>query len=211
MFDVSDDVSSVENTPENGDPIIDRGPPGAELSVVSIVGSNVRRLRERAGLSLRELAVRAEVSASTLSTLEAGSGNPGVETLVTICGALGVPFSEVVMPHEPDVRVQRADEGVIVEASDAAFTSRLLLAESGRSVTEVYEATMEPADLYQAEPHLPGLSETVLVTQGRMRVGPTDSPVELDPGDRATFAGDQPHSYEALAPGTRMILVLSYR
>jgi len=195
---VSDDASSLQNGPN-------------AATVVSLVGDNVRRLRVRAGLSLRELANRASVSTSTLSNLEAASGNPGVETLVSIAGALGVPFSELVLHHEPDVQVQRADEGILVEAAGAEFTSRLLVAASGRSVTEVYEATMEPGDLYHAEPHLPGATESVVVVKGRMRVGPADTVVELRPGDRATFGADQPHTYEALSPGTRAILVISYR
>lgn len=195
---MSDDASSLQNAP------------GA-ATVVSLVGGNVRRLRERAGLSLRELATRAAVSTSTLSNLEAAMGNPGVETLVAIAGALGVPFSELVLPHEPDVQIQRADEGVVVEAAGADFNSRLLVAASGRSVTEVYEATMEPPTLYTAEPHLPGVTESVIVMHGRMRVGPVDAAVDLRPGDRATFAADQPHTYQALAPHTRVILVLSYR
>jgi transcriptional regulator with XRE-family HTH domain len=198
LFDVSDDPSIIKNAAD-------------AATVVSVVGANVRRLRARAGLSLRELANRAEVSTSTLSNIETGTGNPGVETLVHISGALGVPFSELVMPHEPDVQVQRADEGVVVQAAGADFDSRLLVAASGRSVTEVYEARMEPGQVYQAEPHLPGVTESVIVTRGRMRVGPTDSTVELDPGDRATFAADQIHVYEALRAGTRAILVLSYR
>lgn len=179
--------------------------------VVSLVAGNVRRLRERARLSLRELAAQARVSTSTLSSIEAGTGNPGVETLVHVAGALGVPFSELVMPHEPEVRVQRADEGVVVEAEGADFTSRLLLAESGRSVTEVYETTLEPGEVYEAEPHLPGVSESVIVVQGALQVGPPGALVELRPGDRATFAADQVHHYAALAAGTRAILVVSYR
>jgi transcriptional regulator with XRE-family HTH domain len=198
LFGMSDDPSILQNEPE-------------AARIVTVVGGNVRRLRERAGLSLRELATRAAVSTSTLSNLEAGAGNPGVETLVHISGALGVPFSELVMPHEPDVLVQRADQGVVVKAEGADFTSRLLVAASGRSVTEVYQATMEPGDLYRAEPHLPGVTESVIVIRGRMRAGPTDGAVELAPGDRATFAADQPHSYEALTSGTQAILVLSYR
>jgi transcriptional regulator with XRE-family HTH domain len=198
LFDVSDDSSSLSNG-------------GGTADVVSVVGTNVRRLRERSGLSLRELAARADVSASTLSSLEAGVGNPGVETLVNISGALGVPFSELVMPHAPDIQVQRSDEGVKVEAQGAPFTSRLLLAASGRSVTEVYEATMEPGQVYTAEPHLPGVSESVIVVEGKMRVGPVGTSVEIGPGDRATFAADQVHTYEALARGTRAILVISYR
>jgi transcriptional regulator with XRE-family HTH domain len=195
---VSDDPSSLQNSPN-------------AARVISLVGDNVKRLRERAGLSLRELATRAAVSTSTLSNLEAAAGNPGVETLVAIAGALGVPFSELVLPHEPDVQIQRADEGVVVEAAGADFHSRLLVAASGRSVTEVYEAAMEPDTVYRAEPHLPGVTESVIVMRGRMRAGPVDAAVDLHPGDRATFAADQPHTYQALSPNTRVILVLSYR
>ena len=195
---MSDDPSILQNSSD-------------AAKIVTLVADNVRRLRVRAGLSLRELATHAEVSASTLSNLEAGTGNPGVETLVHISGALGVPFSELVMPHEPEVLVQRADQGVVVKAAGAEFTSRLLVAASGRSVTEVYEARMEPGDVYRAEPHLPGVSESVIVIRGHMRVGPVHATVELAPGDRASFAADQPHTYEALAANTRAVLVLSYR
>ena len=198
LFVVSDDASSVQNG-------------AASATVISTVGGNIRRLRVRAGMSLRELAANAGVSTSTLSGIEAGSGNPGVETLVNIGGALGVPFSDLVMPHEPEVQVQRAGEGPVVEAAGADFTSRLLLAERSRSVTEVYDVTMEPGDVYRAEPHLPGVTESVIVVQGHMRLGPLDATVELGPGDRATFAADQPHTYEALAKATRMVMVLSYR
>lgn len=203
LFVVSDDPSSVTND-------IQAATPDAP-SVVSIMGENVRRLRERSGLSLRELAVRAGVSTSTLSNLETGTGNPGVETLVNIGSALGVPFSELVLRHEPDVRVQRADEGVVVQAEGAEFSSRLLVAAGNRTMTEVYECAMEPSGVYHAEPHLPGVAESVIIVQGRMRVGPEEAPVELAPGDRATFVADRPHAYEALEPGTRVILVLSYR
>lgn len=193
-----DDPSIIENTKD-----------GARL--VSLVGENIRRLRVRAGMSLRELATLAQVSTSTLSNIEAGTGNPGVQTLVHISGALGVPFSELVVPHEPDVEVQRADEGVVVQAEGVAFESRLLIAASGRSVTEVYWTSMEPGDTYEAGPHLPGVSETVIVVHGRMRTGPTGAEVELGAGDRASFAADQAHTYTALAKGTQMVLVLSYR
>src|SRR5690606_27397827 len=50
------------------------------------IAAAVRRERERAGLSLTELARRAGVAKSTLSRLESGTANPSVETL----WALGV-------------------------------------------------------------------------------------------------------------------------
>jgi transcriptional regulator with XRE-family HTH domain len=198
LFAVPDDPSIIENTPDSA-------------RLVSVVGDNIRRLRERAGLSLRELATLAKVSTSTLSNIEAGTGNPGVQTLVHVSGALGVPFSELVVPHQPEVDVQRADEGIVVRAEGVAFQSRLLVAASGRSVTEVYMASMDPDDTYEAEPHPAGVNETVIVVQGRMRTGPVGAEVDLAAGDRASFAADQAHTYTALARGTRAILVLSYR
>jgi transcriptional regulator with XRE-family HTH domain len=196
---VVDDSSTVTNTSDDAQ------------GVVSIVGDNVRRLRERSGLSLRELAARATVSTSTLSNLEAGLGNPGVETLVDISRALNVAFSDLVTQHGPDVQVQRANQGVVTRAAGAPFTNRLLVAAGGRSLIEVYDATMEPDAVYRAEPHLAGVSESVIVVQGRMLAGPRGAAVELGLGDRATFAGDVVHTYQALDAGTRAILVLGYR
>jgi transcriptional regulator with XRE-family HTH domain len=199
-------VSSIANDSSS----LPNAPAGAS-ELISVVGDNVRRLRERSGLSLRELSTRAGISASTLSGLEAGSGNPGVETLVSIAGALGVPFAELIVVHEAEVHVQRADEGPVVAAREADFSSRLLVTTGRRGVTEVYEATLEPGEEYVAEPHLQGVVESVYVTHGRMRVGPRDATVDLGPGDRATFPADRPHVYEALEPSTRAVLVLAYR
>ena len=42
-----------------------------------------------------------------------------------------------------------------------------------------------------------------------MRCGPVAT-VEIGPGDLATFPADQPHSYEALEPGTRVLLIMDY-
>ena len=51
--------------------------------------TTLRLARDRAGLSLRELAGRAGTSHSTLSAYEAGDKVPGVDTLVRIVRAAG--------------------------------------------------------------------------------------------------------------------------
>ena len=99
----------------------------------------------------------------------------------------------------------------MVAAREADFAARLLVATGRRGVTEVYEATLEPGEEYDAEPHLQGVVESVYVTHGRVRVGPRGAAIVLGPGDRATFPADQPHVYEALEPGSRAVLVLAYR
>ncbi|GAA3746093.1 hypothetical protein GCM10022225_32290 [Plantactinospora mayteni] len=61
----------------------------SDSSPVPAIAAALRRERERTGISLAELARRAGIAKSTLSQLEAGNGNPSVETV----WALGVPFT----------------------------------------------------------------------------------------------------------------------
>ncbi len=61
------------------------------------IGTVVKRLRERKGLSQLELAKRAGVAQGYISDLEAGrKKNPGIETLRKLARALGVPVTELV-------------------------------------------------------------------------------------------------------------------
>lgn len=42
-------------------------------------------------------------------------------------------------------------------------------------------------------------------------MGPADAPEQLGTGDFITYAGDAPHVFEALDPGTRAVLVSEAR
>ena len=67
-----------------------------------IIAAALRRERDRAGLSLSELAKRAGIAKSTLSQLESGAGNPSVETLWALSVALDVPFARLIEPARPN-------------------------------------------------------------------------------------------------------------
>ena len=51
------------------------------ITPIGLLSAAIRRERERVNLSVTELAKRAGIAKSTLSQLEAGSGNPSLETL----------------------------------------------------------------------------------------------------------------------------------
>ena len=55
-----------------------------------------------------------------------------------------------------------------------------------------------------------GTPAHVVGVGGGWGVGPTGAEVELDPGDYVRFAGDRPHHYAALAPGSSAVLVMEY-
>ncbi|MGC1215446.1 MAG: XRE family transcriptional regulator [Micromonospora sp.] len=177
---------------------------------LATIAAALRRERERAGISLTELARRAGIAKSTLSQLESGVGNPSVETLWALGVALGIPFSRLVEPPVDAVRVIRAGEGPRVRSEHADFSATLLAAGSAHGRRDVYLMELEPGTVRVAEPHTPRSVEHIVVGAGRMRVGPESEPVELGPGDYVTFPGDVPHRYEALTPGTFAVLVMEH-
>ena len=165
---------------------------------LATIAAALRRERERAGISIAELARRAGLAKSTLSQLESGAGNPSIETLWSLGVALGVPFSRLVEPPVAQVRVVRAGEGSRLRADEADFLVKLLSAGSTHTRRDIYVMELEPGQAREAEAHIPGSVEHIVVGGGRIKAGPAGEMVELGPGDYATFPGDVPHHYEAL-------------
>lgn len=180
---------------------------GAPLDVIA---QSLRRERNRTGKSLSEVAKRAGIAKSTLSQLESGVGNPSVETLWALGVALDVPFSRLVDPPRPQVRVVRAGEGPAVTSEQAHFVGTLLASCPPSARRDIYVITLEPGSPRKAEPHIPGSVEHMTVAAGRVRTGPVEAPIELGPGDYAAFPGDVQHFYEALEPGTWGVLVMEH-
>ncbi|MFE6159536.1 helix-turn-helix domain-containing protein [Streptomyces sp. NPDC056486] len=174
------------------------------------VAAALRRERAKAGISLSELAKRAGIAKSTLSQLEAATGNPGIETLWALAVALGVPFSVLVESPAPAVTVIRAGEGPTMHAEHASYAGTLLSAGPSGVRRDIYHAALEPGSVRESEPHIPGSMEHLVVSTGRLLVGPRDATVELAAGDYVSFRGDVPHLYEALERGTTFVLVMQH-
>ncbi|MCI3932319.1 MULTISPECIES: helix-turn-helix domain-containing protein [unclassified Streptomyces] len=170
----------------------------------------MRRERARAGLSLSELAKRAGIAKSTLSQLEAATGNPGIETVWALAVALGVPFSALMESPAPAVTVIRAGEGPTMHAERSSYAGTLLSRGPSGLRRDIYHGAMEPGPARESDPHNPGTVEHLIVSTGRLLAGPRDEPVELSPGDYMAYRGDVPHAYEALVPGTTFVLVMQH-
>lgn len=177
---------------------------------LEVISAALRRERDQARLSLTELAKRAGVAKSTLSQLESGSGNPSIETLWALAVALGVPFSRLVDPPSPHLHVVRAGEAPIIRSQQSSFGAALLSSCPPGARRDLHLIDVELGEARHADPHNPGAVEHVVVNAGKLRTGPERSPVELDAGDYASFAGDVPHLYEGLEQGTTAVLIMEH-
>ena len=81
-------------------------------SMYDIAADAVREARRRAGLSQRDLAVRAGTTQSVVGRLEAGIGSPRVETVERLLAAAGFRARlelEAIAPEDPVIAAYKAD------------------------------------------------------------------------------------------------------
>jgi transcriptional regulator with XRE-family HTH domain len=175
---------------------------------VKTIAANLRRLRMARGLSAAALARESGVARATLAELEAGRGNPTVETLYGLAKVLGVTFADLLVEADaPPVHVVRAGEGARV--AGAVVQARLLRQASvERARLEMYDMHVVPGEPRHADGHQPGVTEHLLIHAGRLRVGPESASVEVGPGDFVAFEAGVPHIYEALDGPVAATLVI---
>ncbi|MEN0580989.1 XRE family transcriptional regulator [Phytobacter palmae] len=174
---------------------------------ISVIAKSLVRERLRTGLSLAEIARRAGIAKSTLSQLEAGNGNPSIETLWSLCVALDIPFARLLEPQAIKTQVIRRGEGTKVVAEQAHYQATLLATCPPGARRDIYFLDTQPGADRISQPHPPGSVEHIIVTRGRAMVGLTEAPEELNEGDYICYPADQPHIFKALEPDTQAILV----
>lgn len=169
----------------------------AVSTVARTVGANVRRLRRTRGLSLVDLGQHAGVAKGTLTQLEAGRGNPTLETIQALGRALGVTVRDLVT-EEPDGAplVVRAEGGTRTPGwpLDARLIHR---SHTTGAITEFYGIRLPPGHSTRSPAHPYGVVEQVYVLSGTIEVGPVDACVTLGPNDFVHFNADRPHRYAA--------------
>lgn len=174
---------------------------------ISVIAKSLVRERQRTGLSLAEIARRAGIAKSTLSQLEAGNGNPSLETLWSLCVALDIPFARLLEPQAQKTQVIRCGEGTKVVAEQAHYQAILLAVCPPGARRDIYLLLTQPGADRISQPHPPGSIEHIIVTKGKALVGLTEAPEVLGEGDYICYPADQEHIFKALEADTQAILV----
>jgi transcriptional regulator with XRE-family HTH domain len=137
-----------------------------------VVGTNLRRLRVKRGLSLERLARASGVSRAMLGQIELGQSTPTINVLWKIARTLDVSFSALISQRE------RAGEAVVLERSrakvlssqDGSFSSRALFPFDEPRKVEFYELRLKAGGEERADPHPPGTTENLIVLTGLLEL-----------------------------------------
>ena len=162
------------------------------------IGRRLRELRAARGLSLTELARRADVGKGTLSEIETGKRNPTVETLYAVCRPLDVPISAL-------LGEERGSDGV---AEGGMRTVLLSVRRLPHATVEVFRLEFPAGADHTSPGHGAGVAEHLTVVAGALRVGPLDAEVDVAAGATHTWDSSAAHRYAALeGPGEAVLVI----
>ena len=186
------------------------------ISLEESVGSAIKELRQRHGLTIAQVSEQASISRGMLSKIENGQTSAGMETLARIARALGVSMSmlfsiyDVTASTAQDIKKGKGLE-VVRRGTKSGHTYQLLAYDQGPvKHFEPFLITIEDdSERYPSFEH-PG-TEFIYMLEGRIEYRVGQETYVLEPGDALNFQGEVPHGPERLlACPIRFLSVIVY-
>lgn len=173
------------------------------------LGRNLRRIRTVHGLSSTELAGRANVARATLTAIEAGKGNPTVETLVALADVLGVTTSELLQDDKPTaLSIIRAEP-----SNDSSQQMRLHFLRRfplGPCIIDLSTFELDPEVEYRHHSTVEGSLVHLVLHRGELAIETDHDRETLHPGDYACFMVDLPCTLTAVGDISSGTLLMHY-
>jgi transcriptional regulator with XRE-family HTH domain len=163
------------------------------------VRTRLRSLRTTLGLSLDELAARANLSPSTISRVETGKRTISLDILLPLAAALQVDLDALL-----DVR---RDDDIVIRPTPSTTGKRttwMLSRPTGSTIA--VKMRLEPTRKKTEQRVHPG-HDWFFVTQGRVRLSLGDRDIIVDSGEAAEFATMTPHAVAAIDSPAELIMI----
>jgi transcriptional regulator with XRE-family HTH domain len=180
------------------------------------IGREVKRFREKLGLTISELAKASNMSAGMLSKIENGATSPSLASLQALSKSLQVPFTSFFKGYEEirDATFVKSGQGLTIERRGTrAGHQYQLLGHSthGPVMVEPYLITLESeTDVFPTFQH-PGM-EFLYMLEGNVVYRHGDKTYDMHPGDALFFDAEAPHGPDELKKlPARYLSVISYR
>ena len=180
------------------------------------IGREVKRYREKFGLTISELAKAADMSAGMLSKIENGATSPSLTSLQALSKSLQVPFTAFFKTYEEirDATFVKSGQGLTIERRGTrAGHQYQLLGHSthGPVMVEPYVITLtSETDVFPSFQH-PGM-EFLYMLEGNVVYRHGEKTYDMHPGDALFFDAEAPHGPEEMHRiPARYLSIISYR
>ena len=172
----------------------------AELNgIEQVVRTRLRSLRNTLGLSLDELAARANLSASTISRVETGKRTISLDVLLPLAGALQVDLDALLdVSSDNDVVIRP------VPSSSGGRTTWMLGRATGTTIA--IKIRLEPTKRMPEQRVHPG-HDWFFVIEGSVRLMLGEREILVSTGEAAEFATMTPHAWAAVDGPAELIMI----
>lgn len=167
--------------------------------IEQVVRTRLRGLRQTMGLSLDEVAARANLGASTISRVETGKRSISLDVLLPLADALQVSVESLL-----DVK---SDDDVVIRpvpSRSGRFTTWMLGRATGN--TTATKIRIEPTDQMPEQQVHPG-HDWFFVLEGRVRLLLGDREIMVESGEVAEFETMTPHAFMASGGPAEVIMI----
>ena len=157
-------------------------------------GEKLRSVRERRGLTLKQVAAAVGVTESQVSQIERSKVMPAVDTLLDIADFLNLDLEHLFSDYrkERPVHVLKAADRPRFEA-DGTVYELLSQSEEGEYGIEAYLLTVSPGSREGSSEYGHIGKEMGIILEGRAELSCGGQSYELQIGDSVSFASDVPH------------------
>ena len=157
------------------------------------VGQKIRELRKAKGLSLKQVAEGAGVSASLVSQVENNRVDPSLSTLRKIALTLGVPVFALIAESSPeDASLISKENRRRVNFPGGGLEYEIIHSELTKKMG-IMIGTLQPDGMTSEEPLAHDGEECLVILKGAVRVEFQQSRRELKEGDSLYFDSSAPH------------------
>jgi transcriptional regulator with XRE-family HTH domain len=157
-------------------------------------GEKLRSVREKRGLTLKQVAIAVGVTESQISQIERSKVMPAVDTLLDIAAFLNLDLEHLFadFKKEHPVHVVKADERPRYEAEGTVY-ELLSKAEEGGQGIEAYLLTVSPGSRQGSAEYGHIGKEMGVILEGRAELSCGGESYTLSVGDSVSFSSDVPH------------------
>jgi transcriptional regulator with XRE-family HTH domain len=172
----------------------------AELNEIEhVVRSRLRSLRHTLGLSLDDLAKRANLSASTISRVETVKRTISLDVLLPLAAALQVGLDALLDVSSDDDVVIRP-----VPTRSGSRTTWMLGRSTGNTIA--VKVRLEPTQ-HMPEPRVHPGHDWLFVIEGQLRLVLGEREILVETGEAAEFATMTPHAFAAVGGPAELLMI----
>jgi transcriptional regulator with XRE-family HTH domain len=149
------------------------------------LGSVLRKHRKELKLTMKEVAEKARISEGFLSQIENNVNTPSVDTLMNICGAMGINAGDILNQVERQIKfvvIHKNDWGDI-DVPQSGFATKRFFPPDNRTVIDTAILVINQGKSIPVRKNIRNSQELLCVMKGKVELELGDETIMLSEGD----------------------------